>query len=141
MWRTSIKSPLSGPGSDREIIRVLSKQLYLGKDDTPHFAPFRASNSSFEGTVVTGLVDLVEWRRDSPVQEFPQVHRNCQTLETLPRVELESKIDRVAGRVFENPSASVTIDQLMRCTQRCRDSGSDREEFELCEGRCPLCHP
>ena len=30
------------------------------KDDTLHFAPFRASDSSFEGTVVTGLVDLVE---------------------------------------------------------------------------------
>jgi hypothetical protein len=54
------KKPLSGPGSDREIIRVLLKQLYVGKDDTLHFAPFRASDSSFEVTVVTGLVDLVE---------------------------------------------------------------------------------
>ena len=54
------KNPVPGPGSDREIIRVLTKQLHRGKDDTLHFAPFRASDSSFEGTVVTGLVDLVE---------------------------------------------------------------------------------
>ena len=54
------KKTLSGPGSDREIIRILSKQLYLGTDDRLHFASFRASDSSFEGTVVTGLVDLVE---------------------------------------------------------------------------------
>ena len=60
MWRTQIKNLLSGPGSDREIIRILSKQLYLGTDDRLHFASFRASDSSFEGTVVTGLVDLVE---------------------------------------------------------------------------------
>ena len=62
LWRTytSIKKPLSGPGSDREKIRILSKQLYLGTDDRLHFASFRASDSSFEGTVVTGLVDLVE---------------------------------------------------------------------------------
>ena len=60
LWRTQIKKPLSGPGSDREIIRILSKQLYLGTDDRLHFASFRASDSSFEGTVVTGLVDLVE---------------------------------------------------------------------------------
>jgi hypothetical protein len=38
----------------------LSKELYLGTDDRLHFASFRASDSSFEGTVVTGLVDLVE---------------------------------------------------------------------------------
>ena len=60
LWRTQIKKPLSGPGSDREKIRILSKQLYLGTDDRLHFASFRASDSSFEGTVVTGLVDLVE---------------------------------------------------------------------------------
>ena len=60
MWRTQIKNLLSGPGSDREKIRILSKQLYLGTDDRLHFASFRASDSSFEGTVVTGLVDLVE---------------------------------------------------------------------------------
>jgi len=60
MWRTQIKKPLSGPGFDREIIRVLSKQLYLGTDDRLHFAPFRASDSSFEGIIVTGLVNLVE---------------------------------------------------------------------------------
>ena len=41
-------------------LRVLSKQLYLGTHDRLHFAPFRASDSSFEGTIVTGLVDLVE---------------------------------------------------------------------------------
>ena len=60
MWRTQLENPLSGPGSDREKIRILSKQLYLGTDDRLHFASFRASDSSFEGTVVTGLVDLVE---------------------------------------------------------------------------------
>ena len=60
LWRTQLENPLSGPGSDREIIRILSKQLYLGTDDRLHFASFRASDSSFEGTVVTGLVDLVE---------------------------------------------------------------------------------
>ena len=58
--KSQIKKPLSGPGSDREKIRILSKQLYLGTDDRLHFASFRASDSSFEGTVVTGLVDLVE---------------------------------------------------------------------------------
>ena len=60
LWRTQLENPLSGPGSDREKIRILSKQLYLGTDDRLHFASFRASDSSFEGTVVTGLVDLVE---------------------------------------------------------------------------------
>ena len=47
----------------------------------------------------------------------------------------------VAGRVVENLSASVTTDQLMRCTHRCRANGSDCEECEGCEGRCQLCHP
>ena len=60
LWRTSIKKTVPGPGSDRVIIRVLSKQLHRGKDDTLHFAPFRASDSSFEGAIVTGLVNLVE---------------------------------------------------------------------------------
>ena len=59
---------------------------------------------------------------------------------TLARVELESQIGRVAGRVAGNPSTSATVDQLMRCTQSCSANGSDREEFELCEGRCSLCH-
>ena len=58
---------------------------------------------------------------------------------TQARAQLGSKIDRATGRVAENPSASVTIDQLMRYAQFCRASGSDREECERCEGRCP--HP
>ena len=60
---------------------------------------------------------------------------------TLARVELESKIDRAAGRVVGNLSESVTIDGLMMRIQTYRASGSDREECRPLEGRCPLCHP
>ena len=56
---------------------------------------------------------------------------------THARVQLGSKFGRVAGRVAENQLASVTIDQLMRSKQSCSASGSDREECEGCEDRCP----
>ena len=58
---------------------------------------------------------------------------------TQARVKLGSKINRVAGRVIENPSVSVTIDELMIRISSYRANGSDREECGRWEDRCP--HP
>ena len=48
---------------------------------------------------------------------------------------LGSKINRAAGRVVKKAFASGTIDVLTMRIPTYRASGSDRKEFELCEGR------
>ena len=54
---------------------------------------------------------------------------------------LGSKVNRVAGRVIVNACGSVTIDVPMMRMPTYRASGSDREECELREGRCPSVIP
>ena len=59
--RPSVRSQWRPPGRHGGFKGVTPVRLDpLGTDDRLHFASFRASDSSFEGTVVTGLVDLVE---------------------------------------------------------------------------------
>ena len=60
---------------------------------------------------------------------------------TQARVQLGSKVNRAAGRVIKEASASVTIDGLMMRMPTYRASGRDREERQRLEGWCPLCHP
>ena len=52
---------------------------------------------------------------------------------------LGSKVNRVAGRVIKKAFASGTIDVLMMRIPAYRTNGSDREECERWEDRCP--HP
>jgi len=40
------------------------------------------------------------------------------------------RLARLAGRVLEYPSVSVTIDVLMKCSPCCRASGSDQEKWQ-----------
>ena len=68
---------------------------------------------------------------DAVFLEIPR--RENPTNATKPY--LGSKIKRAAGRVIKKAFASGTIDVLMMRIQTYRASGSDREEYEGCEGR------
>ena len=57
---------------------------------------------------------------------------SCRENPTEPY--LGSKINRVAGRVIVNACGSVTTEVPMMRIPTYRANGSDREEWELCEG-------